>query len=219
MIGTTGPPKGVMLSHDNITWMTRSFWMTVKKTNGLNLRKLQRSISYLPLSHAAGQLLDIYFPMACRSWYPECPGYIVSFARPDALKGTLGDTLRAVKPTIFFGVPRVWEKINETIVKKAKANPSTGLKLKLINWAKTVGFEYFKNSQAGGSKEIPFGYIIAKKLVFNKVRSALGFDNLQLAYTGAAPVQPQTLEFFAQLGVNIYEAYGMSETTGLYVCM
>ena len=207
-----------MLSHDNITWTTRCFWKLAQKQNKCDISKAQSIVSYLPLSHAAAQLLDIYFPMALRSWYPisKCPSMIVSFARPDALRGTLGLTLKAAKPTIFFGVPRVWEKISETIIKKSKENPNTGIKLKLINWAKTVGLEYLKNCQANGNKEYPFGYAVAKMLVFDKVRKALGFDNLQLAYTGAAPVQPATLNFFGQLGINIYEAYGMSETTGVH---
>ena len=209
-----------MLSHDNLTWQTRCFWRTGAKQDCCDLSKEQRFVAYLPLSHAAGQLLDIYFPMTLRSWYPNCPGVIVYFARPDALKGTLGITLKAAKPTIFFGVPRVWEKISENIMKAAKKNPPTGLMLKLVTWAKSVGAEYYKNSQCGSSRLYPFGYHFAKKLVFSKVRAKLGFDELQMAYTGAAPVQPQTLEFFSSLGINIYEAYGMSETTGAHtVCV
>ena len=83
----------------------------------------------------------------------------------------------------------------------------------LIDWAKNVGLQTWENGQINGNKTYPAGYSIANKLVFSKVR-------LMAAYTGAAPVQAQTLEFFAALGIGIYEVYGMSESTGVHtLCM
>eukprot|EP00461_Guttulinopsis_vulgaris_P002185 UN02186 len=99
--GTTGNPKAVMLSHDSITWTAASALCEV------DICENDRCVSYLPLSHIAAQILDIYIPMLT--------GASVTFATPNALKGELVQTLQAVRPTIFFGVPRVWEKIYETM--------------------------------------------------------------------------------------------------------
>lgn len=93
--GTTGPPKGAMLSHDNITWSTKTIndYFTPFDCT-------ERYVSYLPLSHISAQLVDIYSPM-----YLGACSYM---AQPDALKGSLVETLKEVRPTVFFGVPRGW---------------------------------------------------------------------------------------------------------------
>ena len=88
--GTTGPPKAVMISHDNITWTAQNII-----DNYLDLNHTDRAISYLPLSHIAAQLIDIFAMMQL--------GACSYFARPDALKGTLSDTMKEVRPTFFFG--------------------------------------------------------------------------------------------------------------------
>jgi len=95
--GTTGPPKAVMISHDNVTWTVKTLI-----DNYLELNHNDRIASYLPLSHIAGQLIDIHAPMYL--------GASTYFCQPDALKGSLTNTLKDMRPTIFFGVPRVWEK-------------------------------------------------------------------------------------------------------------
>ncbi|XP_069482841.1 long-chain-fatty-acid--CoA ligase ACSBG2-like isoform X2 [Ambystoma mexicanum] len=121
--GTTGRPKGVMLSHDNITWVTKAFG------ESLNLTDNEVTVSYLPLSHVAAQILDI--------WIPICFGGTTYFANPDALKGTLVSTLQEVRPTTFFGVPRVWEKIQEKM--KDMGSKSSFIKQKISSWAKKIG--------------------------------------------------------------------------------
>jgi len=117
--GTTGPPKAVMLSHDNITWVARSLLSRV------NLMHHDRLISYLPLSHVAAQIIDMHGPILT--------GAKVYFAFPDAIKGSLSMTLRDVRPTIFFGVPRVWEKIYERM--QTIGRQTTGLKKTLATLA------------------------------------------------------------------------------------
>jgi len=109
--GTTGPPKAVMISHDNITWTAQNII-----DHYIYLNHEDRVVSYLPLSHIAAQLIDIYCVLIL--------GGCVYFAQPDALKGTLTVTLKEVKPTFFFGVPRVWEKIEEKMVQMGRE--STG---------------------------------------------------------------------------------------------
>jgi long-chain-fatty-acid--CoA ligase ACSBG len=98
--GTTGPPKAVMITNDNITWTVETMLLTTKRGE---MNPTDVMISYLPLSHIAGQMLDMHMPMQS--------GCKIYFAQPDALKGSLGATLKDVRPTTFFGVPRVWEKI------------------------------------------------------------------------------------------------------------
>lgn len=98
--GTTGPPKAVMITNDNITWTVGTLLLASRKKS---MDPTDIMISYLPLSHIAAQILDMHVPIEI--------GMQIYFAQPDALKGSLGKTLTEVRPTTFFGVPRVWEKI------------------------------------------------------------------------------------------------------------
>ncbi|XP_071117767.1 long-chain-fatty-acid--CoA ligase ACSBG2-like isoform X2 [Haliotis cracherodii] len=195
--GTTGNPKGVMLSHDNLTW-------TAKATGDSNKLRFgeEISVSYLPLSHVAAQVLDIYLSISF--------GGSVHFAQPDALKGTLAQTLKDVRPTTFFGVPRVWEKMMEKLMSIGKQ--TTGLKKKISTWAKGVGLKGNYNIQNGSG--LPFGWGIANAVVFAKIRAALGFDRCRFFISGAAPITRETLEYFLSLNIPIAEVYGMSESTG-----
>ncbi|XP_052099586.1 long-chain-fatty-acid--CoA ligase ACSBG2-like isoform X2 [Mytilus californianus] len=195
--GTTGDPKGVMLSHDNATWVAVAIAKLFKFVFGSEV-----IISYLPLSHIAAQMMDILIPVTMAS--------AVYFAQPDALKGSLLGTLQEVRPTGFFGVPRVWEKFYEGI--KAKARSSGALKKKIGMWAKGVGL---KGSLALMNKQsMPFGWGLANTLVFKKARTALGLDRCRFFMSGAAPIMKETLEFFYSLNMQLHEVYGMSESTG-----
>lgn len=95
-------PQGVMMSHDNLTWTAR-----IADTY-LNVTPHDIFISYLPLSHSAAQMIDVWMPMAARA--------AVYFADKNALKGSLVNTLKEVRPTFFFGVPRIYEKIQEKVL-------------------------------------------------------------------------------------------------------
>lgn len=202
--GTTGKPKGVMLSHDNITWTALSTTRHVNLTDATDAQEIV--VSYLPLSHIAAQMVDIWLTMKV--------GGATYFAEPDALKGSLVNTLKEVRPTAFMGVPRVWEKMQERM-KSAGAKSST-VRRKVASWAKSVGLQtnLSKMNQSGAAGQPPFGYRVAKKLVFKKVRKALGLDRCTKCYTGAAPITKDTLEFFLSLDIPLYELYGMSESTG-----
>ncbi|XP_066491019.1 long-chain-fatty-acid--CoA ligase ACSBG2 [Tiliqua scincoides] len=199
--GTTGKPKGVMLSHDNITWTARAAGQYV------GLKKPPESqevvVSYLPLSHVAAQMIDI--------WLPVTFGVQTCFAQPDALKGTLVETLKEVRPTAFMGVPRVWEKMEEKM--KSVGAKSSALKKRIAMWAKVVGLET-NIKRMNGSTDLPMNYRLAKTLVYKKVRKALGLDRCTKCYTGAAPITKETLEYFLSLDIPVYELYGMSESSG-----
>ncbi|XP_074834494.1 long-chain-fatty-acid--CoA ligase ACSBG2 isoform X2 [Carettochelys insculpta] len=199
--GTTGQPKGVMLSHDNITWTALSAGHYVQLTEATEQQELV--ISYLPLSHIAAQMIDI--------WLPILFGAQVFFAQPDALKGSLIDTLREVRPTAFMGVPRVWEKIEERM--KSVGTKFSALRRKVAAWAKDVGLQT-NLKRMNGSSELPINFRIAKQLVYKKVRKGLGLDRCTKCYTGAAPITKETLEYFLSLDIPVYELYGMSESCG-----
>ncbi|XP_064424686.1 long-chain-fatty-acid--CoA ligase ACSBG2 isoform X3 [Latimeria chalumnae] len=198
--GTTGNPKGVMLSHDNLTWTALVAGSTIRLREATEFQEVV--VSYLPLSHIAAQMVDIWLPMKF--------GAVTYFAQPDALKGSLGNTLREARPTAFLGVPRVWEKMEEKM--KSTGAKSSTAKRKIATWAKTVGLQTNRRRINGSSASL--SYRIAKKMVFKKVRKALGLDRCFKCYTGAAPITKETLEFFLSLDIPIYELYGMSECSG-----
>lgn len=202
--GTTGPPKGVMLSHDNLTWTALSTCRHVHLTEATQSQEVV--VSYLPLSHIAAQMVDIWVNMKV--------GGVTHFAQPDALKGSLVNTMKEVRPTAFMGVPRVWEKMQEKM--KSIGAKSSTVRRKVAAWAKDVGLQtnLSKMNQNSASGRTPLGYHIAKKLVFKKVRKALGLDRCNKCFTGAAPITKDTLEFFLSLNIPLYELFGMSESSG-----
>ncbi|KAK3251540.1 hypothetical protein CYMTET_39129 [Cymbomonas tetramitiformis] len=205
--GTTGPPKAVMLSHDNVTWTQKG---TILHSPHLLKEKKHAIVSYLPLSHIAAQSLDIHLPQTLARLGCEC---LVTFARPDALKGSLKDTLVASRPTLFFGVPRVWEKFAEGM--KAVGATIKGTKAKISAWGKRLGAKGYDTAQLDTRRtRSPFGHAIASKLVFSKAKAALGLDRCMQLASGAAPISMTTLEYFGQLNIYIQEVYGMSENTG-----
>jgi long-chain-fatty-acid--CoA ligase ACSBG len=173
----------------------------------------ERMLSYLPLSHVAGMMLDIVCPvyLTARS---EAAHLTTFFARVYDLKaGSLKDRLQVATPTLFLGVPLVWEKIADRI--RALGAETTGLKKKIATWAKSCGLEHAQNCQLGGTGTKPFGYGLADALVLSKIKANLGLQHLKFGMTGAAPIRADTLEYFGQLGIEINEVYGMSESCGL----
>uniref|UniRef100_A0A8C3R7I1 long-chain-fatty-acid--CoA ligase n=1 Tax=Cyanoderma ruficeps TaxID=181631 RepID=A0A8C3R7I1_9PASS len=160
-------------------------------------------ISYLPLSHIAAQMCDIWAAMSF--------GVQVYFAQPDALKGSLVETLREVRPTAFLGVPRVWEKMEEKM--KSVGMKASALRRRVASWAKEVGLQT-NLKRMNGCSEVPVNFRLARQLVYRKVRKALGLERCTKCYTGAAPITRETLEFFLSLNIPVLELYGMSESSG-----
>jgi long-subunit acyl-CoA synthetase (AMP-forming) len=191
--GTTGPPKAVMLSHTNLVWTA------AQVLEFLELQQGDQFLSYLPLSHIAEQMVSLHAPLhigGC-SWFAE------SIEK-------LPVNMREVRPHIFFGVPRVWEKIQAAIEAAGAQNPP--LKRKIAAWARGVGKRAGYADQRGEAKPALAG--LADKLVFSKVREKLGLDRARVCACSAAPITLDTLEFFLSLGIPILEVYGMSECTG-----
>ncbi|KAK6624750.1 hypothetical protein RUM44_011610 [Polyplax serrata] len=196
--GTTGNPKGVMLSHDNLMWLAHSV------TSILSVAPQQeRIISYLPLSHAAALVVDILCQLV---------GQVsIYFANKDALKGGLIKTLLEVKPTRFLGVPRIWEKIAEKM--KMVGAEAGFIKRHIAAWAKSQGLH--RNLDLMKGVDSPsLGYLVAKPLIFAKIKSKLGFDECKTFWSGAAPLATDIKLYFASLDIPIMEGFGMSESTG-----
>jgi long-subunit acyl-CoA synthetase (AMP-forming) len=191
--GTTGNPKGVMISHDNIVWTAGQ---VIDLINGGPDDVI---ISYLPLSHIAEQVVSLHGPylMGATVWFAESID-------------KLGDNLTEVHPTVFVGVPRVWEKIQGKMMAAGAQNPP--LKKKIAAWARKKGLAGGYAMQEG--KPLPFLHGLANKLVFSKVREKLGLERCRLFISTAAPISMDTLEFFLSLNIPITEVYGMSECTG-----
>ena len=195
--GTTGRPKAVMLTQENLTWTS------AQAAELVGAGPSDRVLSYLPLSHIAEQMFTIHIPAVC--------GTAVYYA--ESIDRLL-ENLQEVRPTLFFGVPRVWEKFHAGVT--AKLAEATGAKAKLAQKAMAVGRHVTdrRNRGLGAALTKEAQYRLFDKLVYSKVKSALGLDQVRLAASGAAPVAKEILEFFAGLGLPIYEVYGQSEDNG-----
>lgn len=181
--GTTGVQKAVIVSHHNIVSIIKSFVDRLRDQNELGLNQgCERIISYLPLNHIAAQMFDIYMAIT--------GAMTVYFADPDALQGSLGKTILKVKPTMFIGVPRVWEKMEEKIKEELNNLPW---------WKKTI-----VNILTEHVPNIKNNFILGK----------LGLDQCKYQVTAAAPISQETKDFFINLDFRLYDLYGMSETTG-----
>lgn len=195
--GTTGPPKAVMLSHHNVLWTADTMATLMHFTPDDSM------LSYLPLSHIAEQLLSMFGPVVL--------GNQVYFA--EALE-KVPDNLKEVQPTIFFGVPRIWEKFHAAV--RGKLGQVTGPKKHLIAWASGVArrVHALQNRGAAVPGLLGLQYQLAQRLVFGKLKAALGLGRVKLCSSGAAPIAADVLDFFSGLDLVVREVYGQSEDCG-----
>jgi long-chain acyl-CoA synthetase len=207
--GTTGSPKAVMLTHENIWWTCTHSEQHIPIAHGDG-----RCLSYLPLSHIAermvSHLLQIYY--GTQTWFAT------------SIDTLLAD-LQECRPSYFFGVPRVWEKFYAGIQAKMAAADPDDRKTKLAHKALELGRKITEAEQAAvaqGKKmaeaEVPISmrlqHLVLDKLVLNKIRGALGLDRCDLSLSAAAPINPELIWFFHSIGLKIAEGYGQSEDNG-----
>lgn len=194
--GTTGPPKGVMLTHRNLSFTADLARRLVE------LRSDDCSVSYLPLSHIAEQMFTIHGSITVQSAV-----YLVP--RPELLP----EYLREVQPTIFFGVPRVWEKIRQAVRERLGKLPKRAAAF--LTWCQRTALEANRQSFTGSrlGPLLALRYAVAKR-VLAKVKSAMGLGRARICISSAAPIGKDVLEFFASLDVVVQEVYGQSETSG-----
>jgi len=186
--GTTGDPKGVMLTHRNLAQNLRH------STDGLDIRKGDVSISFLPLSHVTARHLD-YALYALEAELAYCPKF-----------DNLAKAMKDVRPTIFLAVPRVFEKIRQGVEHK-----STGFKKVILNWALARG-KANREALLRGETPKSAAWALADKLVYSKIREAFG-GRARVFIAGGAPLGIDTSEWFLDVGIRIFEGYGMTETS------
>ncbi|REK11570.1 MAG: long-chain fatty acid--CoA ligase [Actinobacteria bacterium] len=191
--GTTGTPKGVMISQHNVVWTVECL------RRGANLKLGARMVSYLPLAHIAERLATHYLGtyLAGEVWF--CPN----------LAGVL-EYIQEARPTLFVGVPRVYEKFHSRLL--ARFEEASGVKGFLLNKALEANAARVAAEENGGSGSALAG--ILDKIALSKVREGLGMESVEIAITAAAPINPDLVRFFQTIGIPLFELYGMSETTG-----
>lgn len=196
--GTTGPPKGAMLTHRNVTWMGQA----ITKDNPVY--DTDQVMSFLPLCHIFERLFSVFVHIT--------HGYTVNFIEN---LDTVTDNMREISPTVGYAVPRIWEKYLSAVY--IKMSDATWFKRLVFGLALRLG-----KSRANLKmhfRPVPLYlealYRLAHFVVFRKLKERLGFDRLRVAYSGAAPIAPDVLQFFQSIGVNLIEGYGQTEGTGV----
>ncbi|WP_257458839.1 AMP-dependent synthetase/ligase [Archangium lipolyticum] len=196
--GTTGNPKGVMLSHRNLVWTAHH----LMRATGMR-EEGEALLSYLPLAHIAEQMLSLHGPLLI--------GAEVFFARS---MESVPEDLREARPTLFFGVPRVWEKFKGRIEEALREQPAS--RQKVVSWARQVAAE--RNALAIRHERVPLflegQYQLARRSVFQSLLGRVGLDRARFVVSGAAPIGRDVLEFFASLDLVLREVYGQSEVCG-----
>jgi long-chain acyl-CoA synthetase len=200
--GTTGPPKGVQLTHGNLTAGINGFDQVIAFPDD------GRVVSWLPMAHIAERACSHYLPMFLGFTTTCCPDprQVVAY-------------LPEVKPTWFFAVPRIWEKLKAAIEAGVAAEQDEARK-QATEWALGVGLRKVRAEQAGEEvpEELAQEHAKADELVLSKIRARLGLDEVESVNVGAAPTPREVIEFFHAIGVPLAELWGMSETTGYGAC-
>jgi long-chain acyl-CoA synthetase len=194
--GTTGEPKGVMLTHDNITHNVQ-----MASSCFVNLSTTDTALSMLPLSHI--------FERMCGHFLMLSKGCTIAYGGPP--EEVAGDML-AVRPTIIFSVPRFYEKIYARIREKVAADPP--LRQKVFRWAVDVGRAVFEHQVEGTRPDalLRLKHAIADRLVFSKVRTRTG-GRVRVLVSGGAPLAKEISDFFGAAGLVVLEGYGLTETS------
>jgi long-chain acyl-CoA synthetase len=196
--GTTGNPKGVMLTHKN-------FVSNVNQLQAVDPDFLSGDhtfLSFLPLAHSLERTVGYYCPIFL--------GHKVAFAESTE---KILENFREIRPTFLVSVPRIYEKVHSGI--KAKVAGAPPVKKALFNWAMGIAKQNLpyvcENKERTGMFALK--YYLANKLIFNKLRVALGMDKLHAAISGGAPLSVSDAEFFLGMGIKVLEGFGLTETT------
>jgi long-chain acyl-CoA synthetase len=194
--GTTGPPKGVQLTHDNLMSGWRAGDIVYSPPDE------SRSISYLPSAHVADRYSCLYAQMihgGCVFCCPD-PRQVVAYSIE-------------VRPTVWAGMPRVYEKVKAALETGMAAEPDEA-KRRATGSAMAVGRRWVEAYKAGAiPPDLQTEWEGADELVFAGIRAMLGLDEVDLFVSSAAPIPPEVIEFFLAIGIEICELWGMSETS------
>jgi long-chain acyl-CoA synthetase len=200
--GTTGPPKGVELTHANLIAAVNGFDEVISFPDD------GRVVSWLPMAHIAERNCSHYLPMLLGFTTTCCPDprQVVAY-------------LPEVRPTWFFAVPRIWEKLKAAIEAGVAAERDEAKK-QATEWALRTGLEKVRLEQAGEPvpEKLAQEYAKADELVLSGIREGLGLSHVESVNVGAAPTPREVIEFIHALGVPLAELWGMSETTAYGAC-
>ena len=189
--GTTGEPKGVMLSHSNIMHQIYGIQHTPAKWS-------KTAFSFLPICHAYERLLVYMYQFLGMSVY-----YAESLA-------TIGSDMKEVHPSMMTAVPRVLEKVHEKVIQGGEKQK--GIKKKIFRWAVKLA-EQYKIEDDKRTWWYNCKLAIADKLVFSAIRANLGAEHFDIVVSGAASISQRVASFFSAIGMPVYEGYGMTETS------
>lgn len=197
--GTTGPPKGALLSHRNL--IVASYPLIER----FNLTRERYSVvCYLPLCHVAERIFSTTLSLMI--------GGQVNFAESI---DTVQVNLREIAPQVFLGVPRIWEKLQySAAIRIQDARP---LARRIYRWGLDLGQAHFRKIEAGGQPTLAerVKHFVAKILVFNPLKRFMGIDKVHSGFVGGASISPEVIRFFRVIGVPLYQVYGMTESAGL----
>ncbi len=204
--GTTGPPKGAMITHANVDCGVENVVNTEGRTKGnVKLNPDDTVLTYLPLCHVAERIFS--------TWTQAYDGVTRNFA--ESIE-TVQQNLREVQPTIFFAVPRIWEKIHATVLIRLQ---DASFVKRLASGMGASLARYIGRSRVANGGNYTFGsriaYGIGWVFFFRSLQERIGLRRCRYAGSGAAPIAPEVLEFFMGLGVPIYEIYGMTENVAV----
>ena len=204
--GTTGPPKGAMLTNANAAFgIDKIVRLPQRMPDGKAPNEDDLIVTYLPLCHIAERVFSTWHMVSC--------GCVLNFAESI---DTITTSLREVQPTLFFAVPRIWEKLHASIL--IRASDASWLKRQALKFgnrlARSIGKEKVANGGAHTAKSRLL-YAIAFPLVLRPLKERIGLRYCRYAASGAAPIAPEVLEFFTGIGVPVFELYGMTENTAV----
>jgi long-chain acyl-CoA synthetase len=200
--GTTGPPKGVMLSHANIAWTLESVGQSMREQTDIQDFAGKKHVSYLPMAHIFERLLGHYYLLDFATQITCCPE-----------TSQLTAYTSEVRPNVFIGVPRVWEKLYAGVNAALSADPE---KAKSFNDAVEAALPIVEKMTRGtASQEEIDTWNFLDQVAFQAVRGLIGLDQAEICITGAAPLPSEILSWFRAIGVPLTEGYGMSETTAV----
>jgi len=200
--GTTGPPKGAMLSHRNILFQLGYADFLAEPRPG------DQQLSFLPLSHVAERTFSVFYPLRT--------GATVNFAESI---DTVPENIREVAPAVFFAVPRIWEKFYSGVA--VRMREATRVGRLAYRWAIGIGTRMAEARIAGRRPSAGLWALsrLADLLVLDNVKRSLGLHRARGAATGAAPIAPDLIKWYMALGIDMREVYGQTENCGLATAM
>ena len=207
--GTTGPPKGAMLANSNAAYCIDKIVNEVDRfPDGTGPSPKDLIVTYLPLCHVAERIFS--------TWTLVGAGPSLNFA--ESIE-TVTENLREVQPTLFFAVPRIWERLHALVT--IKGNDATPFKRLFLRFTMALAGIIGRRKVAnGGSHTLVTRllYAVGQPLVFRALKERIGLRRCRHAGSGAAAIAPEVLEFFIGLGVPVYELYGMTENSAVATC-